>query len=114
MDMDRVGYIENVRFVGSEGSMSVKTKCDTGARRTSICESLAEEIGVGDPIDSVVVNSSNGSQDRDVFLIFVEIGGRNRPVEVSVTDRRDMNYDAILGRDVLGEYLVESSETFLL
>jgi len=111
---ERLGYVEEVRFIGVDGSKSVKVKCDTGAARTSICESLGEEIGLGTSFDTVTVHSSNGSQERDLYWIHVEIGGEKRSVEISVTDREGMNYDAILGRDVLESYLVDSGACFLL
>lgn len=109
----RIGYVETVSFTGASDSKTVEAKCDTGAKRTSICHSLGEEIGLGEPVGSVIVHSSNGSQERDIYEIQVTIDGVQHDVEVSVTDRKDMNYDAIVGRDVLQDYLVDSSEMFL-
>lgn len=110
----RIGYVENVEFCGMDGSATVKAKCDTGAARTSICESLGEEIGLDVPVNSVTVHSSNGSEERDVFLVDVIIGSVKQAVEVSVTDREGMNYNAIVGRDVLDDYLVDSGDLFVL
>lgn len=111
---EQLGYVECVRFIGVDGSKTVKVKCDTGASRTSICESLGDEIGLGVSFDTVTVHSSNGSQERELYWIHVEIGEEKRSVEISVTDREGMNYDAILGRDVLASYLVDSGGSFLL
>jgi hypothetical protein len=101
--------IESVDFVGSLSTETVESKCDTGAKRTSIDTELAARLGVSEPVGEVTVQASNGAQVREVYTLVVKLYGERYEVEVSVTDRSAMSYDAILGRDVLRPYLVDPS-----
>lgn len=103
--------IEEVLFTGPEASEVVRVKCDTGAKRTSIDIQLAERLGCGDPVDEVSVKASNGCENRPVHRVLVRVDGDVYDVEISVTDRSSMTYEAILGRDILSGYLIDPSET---
>jgi hypothetical protein len=101
--------IEEVEFVGPSATVTVESKCDTGAKRTSIDVGVAEQLGMTEPVGDVTVQASNGAQVRAVYAAIVELRGERHEVEVSVTDRSAMSYDAILGRDVLRTYLIDPS-----
>jgi hypothetical protein len=104
-----VGLIEEVVISGATTSATVLAKCDTGAKRTSIDEALAADLGLESDSKTVTVRSSNGVERRAVYPFEVDIGDRRHLVYASVTDRGAMSYDVIIGRDILTDYLVDSS-----
>lgn len=105
-----VGLIEEITVTGTQSSKTVLAKCDTGATRTSIDSDLAQVIGTGPESDSVTVRSSNGREDRSVYQFNIELAGHHHSVTASVTDRTEMDYPCIIGRDILSNYLVDSSD----
>jgi hypothetical protein len=104
-----VGLTEEVVVSGTRSSAVILAKSDTGAKRTSIDSDVAGTLGIGDDAEEVRVRSSNGVEARCVHPFSVELRGRTHEVVASITDRSAMRYDAILGRDVLSSYLVDSS-----
>ncbi len=62
------------------------------------------------------VKSSNGeSQQRYVIETTLKLGGDQWPIEITLTDRKDMSYLMLFGREGMGDrVLVDPSETFLL
>ncbi len=106
-----IGYIEEVVVSGTSGSSSVLAKSDTGATRTSIDTSLAAEIGAG-PIKSITrvkSGSSKTARSRPVVDVVVGVGGNRHTVTASVEDRSHMDYQVLLGRDILENYRVDVS-----
>ena len=106
-----VGLIEDVLIIGTRSAETVAAKCDTGAKRTSIDSALAERLGVGEHAKSVKVRSSNGVERRSTHPFTVEVRGTPHNVLASLTDRTPMQFDVILGRDVLSSYLVDPSSS---
>ncbi|MFB6140533.1 MAG: ATP-grasp domain-containing protein [Halosimplex sp.] len=104
-----IGYTEEVVISGTSGSETVVAKSDTGAARTSIDTQLAAEIGAG-PIKSITKvrsGSNKSSKSRPLVDVVVGVGGNRHTVTASVEDRSHMNYEVILGRDILGDYQVD-------
>lgn len=62
------------------------------------------------------IKSSNGnSEQRYVIETPIELGGQSWPIEITLTDRSDMSYLMLLGREGMGDrVLVDPGETFLL
>lgn len=62
------------------------------------------------------VKSSNGeSQQRYVINTPITLGGMNWDIEITLTDRSDMTYLMLLGREGMGDrVLVDPAGTFLL
>ncbi|GLP96294.1 ATP-dependent zinc protease family protein [Paraferrimonas sedimenticola] len=62
------------------------------------------------------VKSSNGvSQERYVIKSTLNLGGQSWPIEITLTDRSDMSYLMLLGREGMAKrVLVDPSQTFLL
>ncbi|MBR9909615.1 MAG: ATP-dependent zinc protease [Gammaproteobacteria bacterium] len=62
------------------------------------------------------VKSSNGeSQERYVIRTTMQLGGDSWPIEITLTDRSDMSFLMLLGREGMGNrVLVDPSQTFLL
>ncbi len=62
------------------------------------------------------VKSSNGaSEERYVIKTTIRLGDQSWPIEITLTNRSDMSYLMLLGRQGMGErVLVDPSKTFLL
>jgi RimK family alpha-L-glutamate ligase len=104
-----VGYIEDVVVSGTRGNKNVLAKSDTGATRTSIDAELAAEIGTGPILDIVKVKSGSlkSGRSRPVVDLVVGVGGTQHTVTASVEDRAHMDYQVLLGRDILQHYQVD-------
>jgi len=65
--------------------------------------------------DTRKIKSSNGtSEQRCVIKTIFKIGERQWPIELTLTDRSDMNYPMLLGRQGMGDrVLVDPSKTFM-
>ena len=61
------------------------------------------------------VKSSNGtSEQRYVIQTLAILGGETWPIEITLTDRSDMNYLMLFGREAIGtKFLVDPSRVFL-
>jgi RimK family alpha-L-glutamate ligase len=101
-DDGAVGFTEAVRVGGGDGIEHVVAKSDTGAKRTCIDAGLAGEVGAGPIVGAKRVRSSSGRDRRPLVDVELGIDGVWRTVTASVADRSGMNYDVLLGRDVLG------------
>ena len=105
-----VGYTETVTLNAPEGPVEVEARVDTGAARTSIGVDLAAEIEAGPIRSSANVRSAGGSSStRPLVDVEFAVEGGWRSVTASVEDRSNMNYDMLLGRDVLDAYTFELS-----
>jgi RimK family alpha-L-glutamate ligase len=106
-----IGFIETARVIGTEDSEVVEAKSDTGARRTSVDLELAARLGTGSIKDTVTVRSGTSKQSnpRPIVDLTVAIDGRTHTVEANVQDRLHMNYQLLLGRDILEAYQVDVS-----
>ncbi|WP_302080128.1 RimK family alpha-L-glutamate ligase [Salinibaculum rarum] len=104
-----IGFIEDVVVSGTRGSQNVLAKSDTGATRTSIDSQLAAEIGTGPIKDIVHVRSGSvkSGKARPVVDVVVGVGGTQHTVSASVEDRGHMDYQLLLGRDILEHYHVD-------
>lgn len=62
------------------------------------------------------IKSSNGdSEKRYVISSLFQLGSNSWPIEITLTDRSDMSYLMLLGREGMGDrILVDPSTTFLL
>lgn len=110
------------------GLPAIKAKVDTGARTSALHAHLIEpfgpaasprvrfvvhpvpgrediEITCSAPIVGMRdVTSSNGDREnRFVILTHVRIGGRDWPIEMTLTNRESMNYRMLLGRQAIRE-----------
>lgn len=62
------------------------------------------------------IKSSNGkSEERYVIKTLLDLGGQQWPIEITLTDRSDMSYLMLLGREGMGDrVLVDPSQNFML
>ncbi|MFW6354247.1 MAG: ATP-dependent zinc protease [Verrucomicrobiota bacterium] len=131
-----IGWKESVALPdwGIEG---LRAKADTGARRSAIDVKHLRELPDGriefdivldrrrpDETRRIVsevshvthVRSSNGQQHERYFVTTrLRLGGREKLIELSLVNRREMVCRMLLGRKALeGDYLVDSSRTYVL
>ena len=108
-----LGYTSRIRINGRDGAEQAVAKSDTGAKRTSIDTDLAGRIGAGPLVGTTDVRSGTGSDTETRPLVDVDLclNGRWRTVTASITDRSEMTYPVLLGRDVLEAYTLDISRT---
>lgn len=132
------GWREWVRLPGV-GVPWIKTKIDTGAQTSALHAdeisefsrggdawvrftvqpwqvSEADGVAVELPIhDRRTVRSSSGhAQDRLVVMMDIELAGRVIPAEVTLTDRDEMVFRMLIGREALRQgFIVDSGASFL-
>ena len=106
-----LGYTETVRLNAPDGPTDVEAKVDTGAARTSIGVDLAADIEAGPVRSTTNVRSASAESNRTRPLVDIEfaVEGGWESVTASIEDRSNMNYDMLLGRDVLDAYTIELS-----
>tara|TARA_A100001037_G_scaffold304138_1_gene340000 strand:- start:4828 stop:6132 length:1305 start_codon:yes stop_codon:yes gene_type:complete len=103
-----VDYITEVVVRGTRGYENVDAKADTGAARTSIDMKLAARIGAGPILDTTLVRTGNQKEGRARPLVDIVVGikGTQHTITASVEDRSHMDYQIILGRDILQNYQI--------
>jgi len=108
-----LGYTTQIAVGGTDDVETVIAKSDTGAERTSIDTELAGRIGAGPLVGTTEVRSAagDGTETRPLVDIDVRLDGGWRTVTASVTDRSQMRYPALLGRDILVDYTLDVSRT---
>lgn len=134
-----VGWREWVTLPGA-GVPWIKAKIDTGARTSSLHAFDVEEFRTADGTDSVrfgvrpwqdsdedavvvefpvhdrrTVRSSSGhSEERIVVLMDVTLHGRTQTVEMTLSNRDEMGFRMLIGREALRDgFLVAAGESFL-
>jgi len=110
-----VNIIEKVKIYGADGkAMLIEAKIDTGARRSSIDLELAEKLGLlhEENIDYYKpFRSALGKQERPIFTVVFEMAGKKIESKVSGADRTKMNFDMIIGRMDLVDFLIQYDPT---
>jgi RimK family alpha-L-glutamate ligase len=108
-----LGYTSRIRINGRDGAEQAVAKSDTGAKRTIIVIDLAGRIGARPLVGTTDVRSGTGSDTETPPLVDVDLclNGRWRTVTASITDRSEMTYPVLLGRDVLEAYTLDISQT---
>jgi len=121
-----VSHVEKVSFP-ELGITRIKSKIDTGADNTAIHANGIEEkdgtlyFWIKSPkkrldfkeFKKIKVKSSTGeSQDRYQIETIVKFGEQEFLIKVSLTDRSNMKYDCILGRNFLkaGKFTVDINQ----
>ena len=139
MDKLIIGSIEscNLPEIGIE---QLQVRVDTGAKTSSLhVDNLKKLKKAGKPwirfdihpdvynVDEIItckaalhdirnIKSSNGaSEERYVIKTLIQLGDQSWPIEITLTNRLDMSYLMLLGREGMGDkVLVDPSKNFLL
>ncbi len=75
-------------------------KIDTGAKRTSIDEKLAEILQL-ESVGEVKVSNAMGKQERPLVKIKIIHDEKEYELEASITNRSKLSYPMIVGMDFL-------------
>jgi hypothetical protein len=133
-----IGWAEWVSLV-ELGPMLLKAKMDSGARTCALHTFSIDEIGTvkrprvrfglhlhrkstaaitfceANVVDKRVVRDSGGHEEyRYVISTLLRIGKVLRRVEVTLTDRENMQYRMLIGRNALTGFVIDPTRTILL
>ena len=110
-----IGIKEPIEILDSKGEKhKTTTKIDTGAYRTSICQSLAEKLGLIKTVKYKKVRSALGKEERQIIDLSFILDKRRVSTEAFVADREEMKFDIIIGRKDLKKFLVDPAKNILL
>ncbi len=106
-----IGIFEKVEVRnGKKKMVEIKAKIDTGARSTSIDQSLALELGLLTP-ENVLwtkkVKNSLGLEERTLIALTIKLKGRTIKTRASLTDRKQLRRQLLIGRRDLTEFVVD-------
>ena len=96
-----LGFTENVVVYGANNSRSLMARIDTGASKSSIDISLAQELGMGPSHGTRNVKSAAGIRERSVIKERIEIANKDLKVFFTLADRSHMKYKVLVGRNIL-------------
>jgi alpha-L-glutamate ligase-like protein len=111
-DVRTISALEDVTVRGAKKDVrkKVKAKIDTGAWRTSLEYSLAEELGLLNKDNIFLtrkVKSSLGLEDRPIIGVTFWLAGKKIKTYASVAKRERLRYSLIVGRRDLAGFLVD-------
>ncbi|MBU2472913.1 RimK/LysX family protein [Patescibacteria group bacterium] len=89
-------------------------KIDTGAYRTTICESLAKKLGINEVIGHKKVRGALGEEERQIINLSFILDKRLVVSEAFMADRTEMKYDIIVGRKDLKRFLVDPAKNVFM
>ena len=105
-------HAEAIELFGNSSALQVRFTIRPTLRRPNLAIRCTAAV-----VDQRSITSSNGiPEDRVIILTELAIDGRSWPIEVSLSDRREMNYRMLLGRQALqsGGALIDPGASFLL
>lgn len=103
-------HVDNIKQIISNGKQAVTFDIHPDSHDVSKvkqCEALIDDIRK--------VKSSNGSSEqRYIIKTMAHLGNLSWPIQISLTDRSDMTYLMLLGREALGnKFYIDPSAVFL-
>jgi alpha-L-glutamate ligase-like protein len=106
-----VGIFEKVMVSnGKKKWQEISAKIDTGARSTSIDQSLATELGLLIP-ENVLwtkkVKNSLGFEERTLIAITIKLKGKVIKTRAGLTDRKALRRQLLIGRRDLKDFIVD-------
>jgi alpha-L-glutamate ligase-like protein len=110
-DKPVLGIFEKIKIkTGKNKWVEIPVKIDTGARSTSIDQSLALELGLLVP-ENVLwtkkVKNSLGLEERTMIAISFKLKGRVIRTRASLTNRINLRRQLLIGRRDLKEFVVD-------
>jgi alpha-L-glutamate ligase-like protein len=106
-----LGIHESVEVIDANGdSKTITAKIDTGAWRTTLDASLAEQWGISTKIiDRRQVRGALGKQERPIIELTMKLHGQKIKTQAYLADRSHMTYPMIIGRRDLKDFLIDPS-----
>jgi len=103
-------HVDNIKKSKVKGAFHVSFDIHPDAHNVDCIVTCSAPIS-----DIRKVKSSNGtSEQRYVIETTVVLGGESWPIEITLTDRSDMSYLMLFGREALGKrFLVDPSKVYL-
>ncbi len=109
--MRTIGLREEIIFFGANGEKKLVARVDTGATKSSIDKSVAEELGLGPAHREAMVKSAHGSKVRPVVRAKVQFADQEFLAEFTVADREHLKYRALVGRNILKKgFLIDTTQ----
>ncbi|MBI5390557.1 ATP-dependent zinc protease [Candidatus Woesearchaeota archaeon] len=106
-----IGLLEQIKVYGKDDAEKMVTaRIDTGAATSSLDAKLAAELRLGPIIKTKIVKSASGHGLRPVVKARIEIGGTMLEAEFTLADRRKMKFPALIGRNILKQFLIDPSK----
>jgi len=107
-----IGIWETVKIISADGyKREVRAKIDTGAWKTSIDKTLAEELGLlksSNILWTKVVKSSLGKESRRVISLKFYLAGRKITTIANVANRSSLRTPLLIGRRDLPGFLLKA------
>jgi len=110
---DVLGIVEKVKIIGQHREVEALALMDTGAKLSSVDINLAAEAGIGPVKRTTKIKSASKDSGtrRPVLEATVEVGGRRFRTEVNITDRSNMAFPILIGRNIMqGHFLIDSEK----
>tara|TARA_Y100000310_G_C20693629_1_gene823983 strand:- start:313 stop:684 length:372 start_codon:yes stop_codon:yes gene_type:complete len=96
-----VGLVETVLVLGPKKSKKVVARIDTGAEKSSIDKSLAEELDLGPIIKHKEIKSASGVKIRPYIKARVTLAKRKFNFIFTIADRSRLKYQVLIGQNIL-------------
>ena len=110
-----LGMIEPVKILSKKHSLEVFAKIDTGAFRTSVCRTIAEQIGLNKKIiGEKRVFTTHGRQLRPLVPIIFTLAGKKIKTQCTIANRVDLKREMIIGRRDLKDFIIDPTKNIIL
>lgn len=108
-DRSIIGLIEPVMIHGNKKTVEMRVRIDTGATKSSIDESLVQELGFGPILGEKIVKNANGTEKRGFIDVTVELAGKTVTEHFTIANRSHMKYPMLIGKNILrkGGFLID-------
>ena len=110
-----VGAREEITIFGpSKENHTTFAKIDTGAYRTTICQSIAHKLHLEDATRYKKVRSALGQEERKIINLRFKMDGILIETEAFIANREHMKCDIIIGRKDIKKFLVDPAKNVKL
>jgi hypothetical protein len=99
-----LGLVEIVTIIGLKGSVEAKALIDSGASRSSVDMRVAAKAGLGPIVSTSRVkcrSDGKGWNRRAIVKGDLVLHGVKKTVRFALTDRSEMAYPVLVGRDII-------------
>lgn len=104
-----LGLTSKITIFGKNKQQTVVARVDTGATKSSIDKTLAEQLRLVPGSRTKIVKSSLGISQRPVIEIKVKIDDKILTTDFTVAERSHLTYPVLIGQNILklGEFLID-------